>query len=201
MAEALTREFDWKAADGTKLRIRPVRADDKDLLQAALPRISADNLYRRFFMPVMRLSEAQIKFLTEVDQVDHIAWCAVGPGGELAGVARCVRVPDETDMAEAAILVVDDWQHLGLGTLLLAVLSVCSARQGIRTLRSYALEENTPFLATMRSIGAESHWEYGNVRRIDLPVQVAPDSVPPGGRGDIYRAALTEVRKHLRVPV
>lgn len=197
MADPLTTEFDWTLDDGAVLHMRPIRSGDKELLQGAIPHISAENLYRRFFMPVVRLSDDQLRFLTEVDQVRHIAWCALVPAETdqpLAGVCRCVRIDDEPGVAEAAILVVDAWQHRGIGTLLLATLSVAAAHQEIRTLRSYSLEENVPFLHTMLSLGAVSRWEYGNVRRIDLPVYDDLLTVPRSPRGRIFRNALAAVQ-------
>jgi GNAT superfamily N-acetyltransferase len=181
MAAPTTKAFDWTLRDGTRLHLRPIRPDDKDTLQAAIPHISAENLYRRFFMPVVRLSEQQLRFLTEIDHVHHIAWLALAvdaPERPLAGVARCVQLDEDPTTAESALLVVDRFQRRGIGTLLLAVLTVVAARQGIAVLRSFALEENLPFLDTMRRLGARSHWEYANVRRVDLPVHVHAGDVP-----------------------
>jgi GNAT superfamily N-acetyltransferase len=181
MAAPLDKTFDWTLRDGTRLRLRPIRPDDKARLKAALPGISAENLYRRFFMPVVQLSEQQLRFLTEVDQVHHIAWLAVAADEvdePLVGVARCVQFDEQPELAESAILVVDRYQHRGVGTLLLALLSLVAAHQGVTVLRSFALEENLPFLRTMMHLGAKSRWEYANVRRVDLPVFTAPEQVP-----------------------
>lgn len=197
MSTAIRNEFDWTLRDGARLHLRPVRPDDKDLLAGALPFISAENLYRRFFMPVARLSAQQLRFLTEVDQVHHVAWLALAvdnPEQPLAGVCRCVQFSDQPEIAESALLVVDDWQHRGVGTLLLATLSVVAAHHGITTLRSFALEENLPFLNTMMRLGARSRWEYANVRRVDLPVRADPAEVPAAAGTDAFRRVLAEVR-------
>lgn len=197
MAEPLLSEFEWTLEGGIRLLVRPICSDDKQLLADAVPHISAENLYRRFFMPIMQLSDDQLRFLTEVDHQRHIAWCAIAvsePRRPLAGVCRCVHIDDTPDVAEAAVLVVDQWQHMGIGTLLLALLAVASDNQGIVTLRSFALGENTPFLRTMQSLGAETHWEYGNVMRIDLPVYADPGEIPDTPRGNQYRQVLNSVR-------
>lgn len=192
--------FDWTLRDGTRLHLRPIAADDKERLKAALPGISSENLYRRFFMPVVRLSDQQLRFLTEVDQVRHIAWLAVAadePGAPLVGVCRCVQLDDQPQIAEAALLVVDRFQHRGAGTVLLATLSLLAAHRGINTLRSFALEENLPFLKTMTRLGARSRWEYSNVRRIDLPVYAAPDAVPDTEGAAPFRTTLAEIGTRL----
>lgn len=183
MGLPVDKEFEWTLRDGTRLRLRPIRPDDKQRLKDALPHISAENLYRRFFMPVVQLSDQQLRFLTEVDQVHHIAWLALSAdeeGEPLVGVARCVQFDDQPEIAESAILVVDRYHHRGAGTLLLALLSLVAAHHGITTLRSFALEENLPFLRTMAQLGAKSRWEHSNVRRVDLPVIADPGDVPSG---------------------
>lgn len=200
MGAPIRQEFDWTLRDGTRLHLRPVCPDDKELLAEAIPYISAENLYRRFFMPVVRLSQQQLKFLTEVDQVHHVAWLALAPesiGPKLAGVCRCVQFGDQPEIAESALLVVDAWQQRGVGTLLLATLSVIAAHHGITTLRSFALEENLPFLHTMMRLGARSRWEYANVRRVDLPVHADPAAVPDAPGTEAFRKVLAEVRKRL----
>lgn len=197
MGAPVTNEFDWTLRDGTRLHLRPIRPDDKQRLKDALPHISSANLYRRFFMPVVQLSDKQLQFLTEVDQVHHIAWLAVAadePDQPLVGVARCVQFDDQPEMAEAAILVVDRWQHVGAGTLLLALLGLVAARHGITVLRSFALEENLPFLRTMARLGARSRWEHANVLRVDLPVITDPGAVAPDHP---FRGVLAQVAARL----
>ncbi len=200
MAAPLDKTFDWTLRDGTPITVRPIRPDDKDRLQAAVPHISAENLYRRFFMPVVQLSEQQLRFLTEVDQVHHIAWLAVArdePGQPLVGVARCVEFEEEPHVSESAILVVDAYQKRGAGVLLLAVLSIAAAHQGIQVLRSFTFEENLPFLNTMMHLGAKTRWEYSNVRRVDFPVYADANNVPDGERTTPFREVLALIAQRL----
>ena len=66
-----------------------------------------------------RITPWQLRYLTEVDQRDHVAWAVFArePAG-WAGVAvgRWVRLADEPDAAEFALTVVDDWQGHGVAT-------------------------------------------------------------------------------------
>ncbi|MCG8434862.1 MAG: GNAT family N-acetyltransferase [Gammaproteobacteria bacterium] len=201
MAQALRSSFNYVLPDGTDLTIRWVGPQDKQRMRDGIKYFSAETLYRRFFMPVSELSDEQLRFLTEVDQVDHIAWGALDrnhpeiPG---LGVARCVRVEQEPDVAETAITVMDTYQGRGLGTLLLAVLSISAADNDIKTLRSYVLTENTGFMRKLQKLGAEPRHEYAGIMRLDLPVYGELAAVPDNDSGRIYKKIMTSLQKCMR---
>lgn len=57
-----------------------------------------------------RLSEKQLRYFTEVDQQNHVAWIALYPaaaGLHGLGVARFVRYRDQPMIAELAFAVID----------------------------------------------------------------------------------------------
>jgi len=96
--------FRWRLPDGTRVTLRWVEPSDKQRLQDGMRLFSPETLYRRFFAPVTELSDSQLRFLTEVDQHDHVAWGVLDddhpeiPG---LGVARFVRLPDEPTAAQS----------------------------------------------------------------------------------------------------
>ena len=98
--------------DGTLVTIRPIEPEDKRLLVDGLRRLSPEAAFKRFLSPKVRFTDAELKYLTEVDGHDHIAYVAV-EGDTLVAVGRVVRV--DADTADIAILVWDEWQGLGLG--------------------------------------------------------------------------------------
>src|SRR3954463_13414146 len=117
--------------DGTPIFVRPIAAEDKPLLVDGLRRISLETAMRRFLSPKRRFSEKELRYLTEVDQHDHIALVAVDARDPsvLIAVARCVRVSDDT--ADVAVVVGDPWQGLGLGRRLVRLLTTAAAGEGI----------------------------------------------------------------------
>src|SRR5207247_221841 len=128
------------ARDGSYVRVRPIRPEDRERLRVGLHQLSAASRYHRFLAALSELSAEQLRYLTEVDQVNHLAWIALDPalaGEPAVGVARCIRVPEDPAMAEVAVTVLDAYQGRGLGTLLLGLLSRSAAAQGIRTFRAY----------------------------------------------------------------
>ena len=82
--------------DPSPIVIRPIRADDKEILVGGLHRLSPESRYRRFFAPKAKLSATQLRYLTEVDHHTHEALVAIDPRtGEGVGVARFIRSPTE----------------------------------------------------------------------------------------------------------
>jgi RimJ/RimL family protein N-acetyltransferase len=132
--------------DGTKVTVRPIRAGDKPLLEDGLARLSAETIRRRFLAAKPRLSAAELRYLTEVDGHDHIAFVAVldADPGRMVAVARSVRLAGTPDTAEMAIVVGDEWQGQGLGSALAERLAEAAREAGIRRLAAVMLAENEP---------------------------------------------------------
>jgi GNAT superfamily N-acetyltransferase len=136
-------------ADGRPVELRLIRPDDKERLRRGFERLSAESRYRRFFTPKPSLSPTELAYLTEVDQVDHVALGALDgarehDGDEGLGVARFVRLAERPDTAEAAIAVADEVQGRGLGRLLFQRLCAAAAERGIERLRCEMLALNQP---------------------------------------------------------
>jgi GNAT superfamily N-acetyltransferase len=171
------RTIEVALRDGSRVRIRPITPDDKDHLLDGFRRLSPESRYRRFFSPIDELTPDQLRDLTEVDYTDRFAYVAFAldvPGAPLAvGVARYVRLPEQPNVAEAAVTVVDDYHLRGLGTLLLQALGAVALENGIERFRAYSLDTNRPLRELAAGLGAEVHHEPGGMIRIeaDLPRQ------------------------------
>jgi protein lysine acetyltransferase len=130
--------------DGTQILIRPIEATDKLRLSVALSRLSRETIRRRFLAAKPRLTQAELRYLTEVDGHDHIALVATFASDpeSIVAVARCVRFPEAPDTAEFAIVVGDRLQGRGLGSLPARELATAARSAGIRRFSATMAEEN-----------------------------------------------------------
>ena len=177
--------------DGTAVVVRMVEASDKEALAEGVARLSTRSRYLRFHTGVETLSEEQLRYLTDVDQQDHVAWVALTREGDDEvgiGVGRFVRLGDEPDVAEAAITVLDEYQGRGLGTLLLGVLAAAARRRGVRTFRAYVLGENVAMLKLFDALGADRTLEEPGVYRVDLAVPETLEGLTDTPVGRVIRA-------------
>jgi GNAT superfamily N-acetyltransferase len=132
--------------DGQMAVLRLVRPTDKELLLQGLARMSPEARYFRFMGPRRSLNASELRYLTEVDGENHFALGAVVVGAdgreEGIGVARFIRLPGEPTVAEPAITVIDDYQGLGLGRVLLSRLVAAARERGVERFRCDFLAAN-----------------------------------------------------------
>jgi len=132
--------------DGTTVVLRPIQAADKAELQLGLQRLSPESVQRRFLSAKPRFTNAELRYLTEVDGHDHVAIVVEleDRPGMVVGVARYVRLTDQGGVAEPAIVVADFLQGNGLGKLLADALAVEAVKNGIHRFAAIMLGDNVP---------------------------------------------------------
>lgn len=144
--------------DGTPVLIRPIRPDDKHYLEDGLRHLSPLSVHRRFLSPKTRFTRAELRYLTEVDGVDHVALVAEYPAEpvrRVIAVGRYVRLPEDPLSAEAAIVVGDDWQQRGLGSLIATELATAARAAGIARFTATMASDNAPAQKLMRKLTRE----------------------------------------------
>jgi len=148
-------------ADGTRIHTRPLRPDDREKLRNGFARMSSESKYRRFFAAPAKLSEATLDYLMRTDGWNHVAI-----GAELAddgadtsygiGIARFVRLPEDPTKAEAAVAVIDEMQHRGVGRLLLGQLIQAARAREVGTFVCHVLPSNEPVKSLLQALDAEA---------------------------------------------
>jgi RimJ/RimL family protein N-acetyltransferase len=132
--------------DGTAVEIRPIRADDKARLAAGHARLSAESQRRRYLAAKPRLTAADLRDHTEIDGHDHVALVAVlaDQPHQLVAVGRFVRLQEDPEAAEFAIVVGDELQGQGLGGRLAELLAQQAVTGGVKRFTATTEVDNEP---------------------------------------------------------
>jgi RimJ/RimL family protein N-acetyltransferase len=181
-------------ADGTRLRVRPLGADDRDGVAALFGRLSPESRYRRFLSPKRELTPRELAYLTETDHIRHEAFAAVDQRDDsIVGICRYVHIADRPGVAELAVEVADELQNMGIGTAL-ARCTVQRARDnGFVLLTATTLWENRPARALLRRFEFRAHGSDGN--EIELELKLDPPSDTPESTSAIERPSLQTNRR------
>lgn len=131
--------------DGRSVLVRPVLPPDASMHRAFVRSMSATTRRNRFHAGVADLPDPVLRYLTEVDHVDHLALVGEvedATGARLVAEARWVRREDEPGTADFAIAIADDFQLSGLGNMLLDILQRSAVARGIDRLCGHVLRNN-----------------------------------------------------------
>jgi GNAT superfamily N-acetyltransferase len=168
--------------NGVEIVIRPIRPSDKPLLADGIARLSPRSARFRFLAPKNRLTAAELRYLTEIDFVDHYALVAERPddGGRLAAVGRWVRDAERRGVAELAIVVEDPLQRQGLGTALVLALADAARARGIARFTGTALTENVAAARLFRRLSPHTQIRAeGATYELSAELAAAPVAAPP----------------------
>lgn len=143
--------------DGRTVLLRPIRPDDAPRLQEGFARLSPESIYLRFLEAASGLSDAQARHLATVDYQERMAMVgSVQEDGQerLVAVARYgLLAGGEPGLAEAAIVVRDDYQGQGLGKILIKRLLQYGRRHGVKTLVATVHSSNARILRFITKSG------------------------------------------------
>ena len=133
------------------LSVRPIEPTDAAALLRFHAHLSDRSVQLRYFYPHRELGPDEVAHLTCVDGFDRAAF-VVEHESEIIAVGRYDRLDDRC-CAEVAFVVADEFQHHGLGTMLLQRLVENARRAQISEFRASVLAENTAMLAVFRQAG------------------------------------------------
>jgi len=144
--------------DGREARVRFLRSDEGHLLIDLFQRLSPESRYQRFHVPVGELTPEEIRErlprYTDVDGWDHVALLAVlqeAGREEALAVARYKRTAEQ-QVAEAAVVVRDDWQRQGIGTELLVQLMAVARQRGVDRFEAWVQGSNRSILRLIAAL-------------------------------------------------
>jgi GNAT superfamily N-acetyltransferase len=185
--------------NGSLVRLSPVTEHDREPLQQGLARLSVDARYTRFFHPIREFSEADLRYYTEVDQFNHVAWCAMDPHSldfPGLGIGRFVRLKEDPLTAEVAVTVLDSHQRKGVGMLLMALLYFQALAGGVQTLQGTVHPTNRFLIGWLRNLGVSAKYDQGALV-VKAPVTHDLSQLPAHPSAHRFRQVLEQVRTAL----
>jgi GNAT superfamily N-acetyltransferase len=160
--------------NGTKVFIRFLKQIDREYIDKGYKELSYKSQYFRFISPPKCLSDKYLRYLTEIDNKNHVAIIAFAVEKHLKlaiGVARYIRLIDNPSLAEYAITVADLFQNQGLGTILFNLLTEHAKKNNISNLIGYILSENFAMLKIVKHHNISIKKEEGSLLKVDLPLK------------------------------
>jgi len=169
-------DFHVVLRDGGLAHIRPIKPEDADGLHDMFHRMGRESVYHRFFRHKRDLSEEELRYFTNLDYDDRMAFIAE-QGGRIIAVGRYDRLEEDTQVAEVAFAVEDGQQGRGIGTQLLTHLTNYARNNGVDAFRAYVLPDNYPMMRVFRGSGFVLRREMGEgVYTVQFPVELTDEA-------------------------
>ncbi|MEI7771201.1 MAG: GNAT family N-acetyltransferase [Chloroflexales bacterium] len=170
--------------DGREVQVRHMRSEDAELLERMFYRLSSETRWRRFFMPLDNIDPDQVRRetvrLATIHPDREVALLATSQEGgseEVVAVARYGRIGDNSECAEASIVVRDDYQSAGMGSQLFDLLVQVGLARGVHHMILLTHADNTGMIGLIHHLGLPYTGKYAS-GLYEIDVQLT-DNEPP----------------------
>ncbi|PID58192.1 MAG: hypothetical protein CR986_08210 [Ignavibacteriae bacterium] len=159
--------------NGKGIFLKPATENDKGKVSDLMKRTSQDSLRMRFMASVSQVSESVINDLCGGDFTDKGCLLACENdeyNSKIIGLANYISMGNNKT-AEVAFLVEDDFQGLGISTILLERLAGLASANGIVEFEAEVLPENQEMINVFKSSGFDIHkvWSSDTIH-IEFPL-------------------------------
>lgn len=147
-----TAEFLWK--NKYPLRLGNVDPTKKTKITQGLRNLSHETIRYRFMGPKKEFTTAELDYLTELDGWNHFALGIEEARGRERGVGivRLVRSAIDPSIAEVAIVIIDEYQRIGLGTIFIEAIVLAASERKIKTLSFSLLPSNSMLVKLLQKV-------------------------------------------------
>ncbi|WLH38082.1 GNAT family N-acetyltransferase [Pseudomonas sp. FP2196] len=153
--------------DGRHVLIRPLMGKDREREHNFIKRLSPESRHMRFLAQISEPGTALLDQLMDTDNQQRTAFIAmVHEDGKLIeiGISRYAGTGEH--QCECAVTVADQWQHLGLGTLLMEHLIKAARHNGFRQMYSVDASSNASMRDLAKHLGFETHNDPDDPRQV-----------------------------------
>ena len=140
---------------GDELLLRPIHIGDAAGLQRFFEALSPESRYRRFFTHRRTLPDNEARELASVDYHERLALVAspLDEPERIIGVARYARTEGRPGAVEMAIVIGDDFQGRGIGTMLMRRLVEAARERGHRWMLAETHFDNAGMVKLAQAMG------------------------------------------------
>jgi GNAT superfamily N-acetyltransferase len=138
--------------DGTEVLLRPIKPSDASMKQHLFYSLSKEAVIKRYFGSLRAMPLKRVWPYVIVDYNNEMVLVAsVEEEGRetIIAVGSYSKIPN-SDLAEVAIVVRDDWQNKGLGTILFNYLAEIAQKKGILGFVAWVLRDNTKMMHILK---------------------------------------------------
>ena len=141
--------------DGSRVLLRPIMPSDVTLKQHFFYALSKESIKRRYLgslnlMPLRRIWPYVV--VDYVNEMSIVGTIMENENETIIAMGSYSRIPN-TETAEISLVVRDDWQNKGLGTILFNYLAEIARKRGIKSFTAWILLENTRMMHILRKSG------------------------------------------------
>ncbi|MCS7120618.1 MAG: GNAT family N-acetyltransferase [Candidatus Bathyarchaeota archaeon] len=148
--EELERRVTLK--DGTDVLIRPIKPSDATMKQHLFYSLSKEAVVKRYFGSLRAFPLKRVWPYVIVDYNNEmvlVASISERSGESIIGIGSYSRIPN-SDLAEVAFVVRDDWQNKGLGSILFKHLAEVAIKKGISGFVAWVMRDNIKMMRVFR---------------------------------------------------
>jgi GNAT superfamily N-acetyltransferase len=173
MPTSITDPFDVTLRNGRRVTIRPIRRDDVARTEDFIDALSFESKHALFLGGIAHLSDPQLQQLCDPRDSRDMAYVATAPeadGERQVGLCRYAGA-DSTEGAEMSVAVADEWQHQGLGKLLLLRLIEHARAHGVRRLYSMDAVSNQGIRQLAHDVGFSEQADPDDIHQVIYSLQ------------------------------
>lgn len=143
-----------KLKEGTEVVLRPIKAEDEGRFNELIKSLSAQSMRFRFFEIIKEIPHDTLTKYCNLDYDRQIAIVAeLKQGGkQIIGAGRVIAEPDGTS-GEFAVLVTDQWQLKGLGSMLMDYIITVARNMRLGRIFATILPDNIKMITLCKKKG------------------------------------------------
>ena len=150
--------------NGAPILVRPIRPEDEPLMVKFHESLSEESIYMRYFHMMnldRRTAHDRLTRICFIDYDREMALVAERENAdtgerEILGVSRLSSPGGTRSEAEFSVLISDDYQRQGLGTILMEHLLEVGREEGLRRITADILVGNRPMQRLSKKLGFDT---------------------------------------------